>query len=200
MVLVVWGETDTQPSKQIIINLRLRSEWMGPVRAQDTGEDTVACLRYRQSSPGSGCVLTTPRAWGLNRAPKNQTNSSNSKTIYKHSRGNVCTDYTAVSKGMKWGMFGKPSLVVQWLRLHHPNAGGPGSIPGQGTTSHIPQLKILPGATKTQHSQIKFLLNLIICFFALRLKTLSVNTPERTQSLSYQCHFLRTTVLWDNSH
>ena len=23
------------------------------------------------------------------------------------------------------------SLVVQWLRLHTPNAGGPGSIPGQ---------------------------------------------------------------------
>ena len=25
------------------------------------------------------------------------------------------------------------SLVVQWLRLHTPNAGGRGSIPGQGT-------------------------------------------------------------------
>ncbi|TEA24199.1 hypothetical protein DBR06_SOUSAS17310001, partial [Sousa chinensis] len=31
------------------------------------------------------------------------------------------------------------SLVVQWLRLHTPNAGGPGSIPGQGTRSHMPQ-------------------------------------------------------------
>ena len=26
-------------------------------------------------------------------------------------------------------------LVVQWLRLHAPNARGPGSIPGQGTRS-----------------------------------------------------------------
>ena len=33
------------------------------------------------------------------------------------------------------------SLVVQWLRLHAPNAGGPGSIPGPGTRSHVPQLK-----------------------------------------------------------
>ena len=33
------------------------------------------------------------------------------------------------------------SLVVQWLRLHTPNAGGPGSIPGQGTRSHMPQLR-----------------------------------------------------------
>ena len=29
------------------------------------------------------------------------------------------------------------SLVVQWLRLHVPNAGYPCSIPGQGTRGHI---------------------------------------------------------------
>ena len=34
-----------------------------------------------------------------------------------------------------------PSLVVQWLRLHAPNAGGPGLIPGQETGSHMPQLR-----------------------------------------------------------
>ena len=33
------------------------------------------------------------------------------------------------------------SLVVQWLRFHAPNAGGLGSIPGQGTRSHTLQLK-----------------------------------------------------------
>ena len=33
------------------------------------------------------------------------------------------------------------SLVVQWLRLRAPNAGGLGSIPGQGTRSHMLQLK-----------------------------------------------------------
>ena len=41
-------------------------------------------------------------------------------------------------------------LMVQWLRLHAPNAGGPGSIPGQGTRSHMPQLKILSAAMKTE--------------------------------------------------
>ena len=60
------------------------------------------------------------------------------------------------------------SLVVQWVRLHAPNAGGLGSIPGQGTRSRMPQLKIpqaamkilqaamkiLQAATKTHHSQI----------------------------------------------
>ena len=51
-------------------------------------------------------------------------------------------------------------LGDQWLRLHAPNAGGPGSIPGQGTRSHMPQLKIPCAATGTQHSQINTQTNL----------------------------------------
>ena len=42
--------------------------------------------------------------------------------------------FKAVSQGT--------SLVVQWLRLHTPNAGSLGSISGQGTTSHMPQLRL----------------------------------------------------------
>ena len=34
------------------------------------------------------------------------------------------------------------SLVVQWLRLSSPTAGGPGLIPGQGTRSHLLQLRV----------------------------------------------------------
>ena len=34
------------------------------------------------------------------------------------------------------------SLVVQWLRLCAPNAGAPGLMPGQGTRSHMPQLRV----------------------------------------------------------
>ena len=37
-------------------------------------------------------------------------------------------------------------LVVQWLRLHTTNAGDLGSIPGQRTRSHMPQLR--PSAAK----------------------------------------------------
>ena len=53
------------------------------------------------------------------------------------------------------------SLVAQWLGRHAPNAGGLGSIPGQGTRSLMlqlrvcmPELKIPRATTKTQHSQI----------------------------------------------
>ena len=53
------------------------------------------------------------------------------------------------------------SLVAQWIRLHTPNAGGPRSIPGQGTRSCMlqlricmPQLRSLHAATKTACNQI----------------------------------------------
>ena len=32
--------------------------------------------------------------------------------------------------------------MVQWLTLPAPNASGPGSIPGQETKSHMPQLRV----------------------------------------------------------
>ena len=52
--------------------------------------------------------------------------------------------------------------MVQGLRLRAPNAGGPGSIPGQGTRSHMhaatkslhAPTKELRAATKTRHNQI----------------------------------------------
>ena len=46
------------------------------------------------------------------------------------------------------------SLVVQWLRLCAPNAGGPGSIPGLGTRS------LMHAATKSPHAATKTQLSL----------------------------------------
>ena len=39
--------------------------------------------------------------------------------------------------------------MAQWIRLHDPNAGGPGSIPVQGTRSHT------HAATKSLHATTK---------------------------------------------
>ena len=41
------------------------------------------------------------------------------------------------SKREVWDIPGDPGL-----RLHAPNAGGPGLIPGQGTRSRMPQLRV----------------------------------------------------------
>ncbi|TEA25080.1 hypothetical protein DBR06_SOUSAS6010062, partial [Sousa chinensis] len=47
------------------------------------------------------------------------------------------------------------SLVVQWLRLRIPNAGGPGSIPGQGTRSHMLQLRVHMPQLRIPHAATK---------------------------------------------
>ena len=47
------------------------------------------------------------------------------------------------------------SLVVQWLRLWAPKAGGPGSILGQGTRSHMPQLRVHMPQLKTPYDTTK---------------------------------------------
>ena len=52
--------------------------------------------------------------------------------------------------------------MVQWPRLCALNAGGLGSIPGQGTETHMPQLKIPHASAKTWHSQINNFLKIII--------------------------------------
>ncbi|TEA14701.1 hypothetical protein DBR06_SOUSAS3110003, partial [Sousa chinensis] len=41
------------------------------------------------------------------------------------------------------------SLVVQWVRLHAPNAGASGSIPGRGTRS------CMHATTKSSHAATK---------------------------------------------
>ena len=48
------------------------------------------------------------------------------------------------------------SLVVQWLRLHTPNTGDLGSIPGQGARFHMPHTsKSLHAATKIPNTKMK---------------------------------------------
>jgi len=82
------------------------------------------------------------------------------------------------------------SLVIQWLRFHTPNAGGLCSIPGQGTKSHMPQLKIPQVAPKTWCSKInKYFFN-----FTKGQSTLSsqnhfwISQPSSNEHLKVQPH------------
>ena len=56
---------------------------------------------------------------------------------------------TCTRKALNFFGGGGNSLVAQWLRLCAPNAGGPGSIPGQGTRSHM------HAATRSLHATTK---------------------------------------------
>ena len=47
------------------------------------------------------------------------------------------------------------SLVVQWLRLHVPNADSLGSIPDQVTRSRMPQLRVRLPQLKTPHAALR---------------------------------------------
>ena len=48
------------------------------------------------------------------------------------------------------------SLIIQWVRLHAPNAGGPASIPDQGTRSRMhASTKSLKATTKDPACQNK---------------------------------------------
>ena len=47
------------------------------------------------------------------------------------------------------------SLVIQWLTICTPNAGGPGSIPGQGTRYHMLQLRFHMLKLKILHATMK---------------------------------------------
>ena len=46
-------------------------------------------------------------------------------------------------------------LVIQWLRLCAPSAGGSGSIPSQGTRFHMLQLSTRAAATEPVHSRAR---------------------------------------------
>ena len=60
------------------------------------------------------------------------------------SNSGLFKDYHNIESG-DWGT----SLVAQWIGLRAPNVGGLGSIPGEGTRSHM------HAATKSSHATTK---------------------------------------------
>ena len=88
------------------------------------------------------------------------------------------------------------SLVVQWLRLRTPSEGGPGSIPGLGTRSPMPHLKvfmlqqkILWAAVKTQCSQINIFFKrshmISVILSSLLLKEMPVSHQPRLRAKTF---------------
>ena len=60
-----------------------------------------------------------------------------------------------VSSFINWSFYSEGTpLVVQWLRLHTPNAGGPCLTPGQWTRAHMLQLKTLHGPDEGRRSHV----------------------------------------------
>ena len=110
-------------------------------------------LRSRGRGRGSYCLMGT------------ELEFCKMKTVLQMCGGNVCITLwlCLIPVNCTLKMVKGASLVVQWLWLCAPNAGGLGSIPGQGTRFLMLQLKtcmpqqrqkILCAATKTLSNQI----------------------------------------------
>ena len=93
------------------------------------------------------------------------------------------------------------SLEVQWLRLCDPNAGGLGSTPGEGTRSHMlqlrahtPQLKILHPATETQGSRLIIIIIILTLFPSMKSRIIV------SKNKASQAHTPAVTALVETSH
>ena len=45
--------------------------------------------------------------------------------------------------------------MVQWLKFYAQDTGGLGLIPGQGTSSHVPQLRLYAAKLKKKNNLMK---------------------------------------------
>ena len=71
-----------------------------------------------------------------------QAHQSSYNNICVHEPFQLITVYGGSNTGenqVRWQRNQRTSLVVQWLRLHTPSVGVPGSIPVQGTRPHVSQ-------------------------------------------------------------
>ena len=71
------------------------------------------------------------------------------------------------------------SLEVQWLRLHSSNAGGPGSIPGQGTRSHTLQLR--PG-TINKYNASKMKIKTTMSYHLIPIRMVTIKRTKNSKS------------------
>ena len=104
------------------------------------------------SIPGQGTKI--PQAlWRGHKTKQNKTITKKQKQgIWKVKHGFFISAMLDIHQEIHFGT----SLVVQWVRLHAPNAGHPGPNPSQGTRSRMPASTKIPHATtKTRHSQNK---------------------------------------------
>ena len=114
-------------------------------------------------------------------------------TDVKHSWGRcLFVDFWSdLESGGKMGT----SLVVQWLRLRAPNAGGTSSILAQRTRFHMPQLRVRmlqrrsknrSAATKPRHSQINKYFKK-----SLPYKKKSSPSKKKREKMNLRCSKLR---------
>ena len=145
-VAILLSRGSPQPQDQIWISLIA-----GSSDSKESFEKKKSTLKYAWKLP---CLVLGPERWcDMFLASKScqgtdtQINPLQFSSKLSHHPG-WCKQQRQLETGSSSGT----SLVVQWLRLCTPSAGGQGLIPGQGARSHTPKLKFLYATTKTRYS------------------------------------------------
>ena len=81
-------------------------------------------------------------AWVMRQRPRSSVYNPEAEKVDLNP-GTAQADLPMPTKGgRKWKLPLGTSLEVQQLRVHAPNAGGLGSVTGQGTRSHMLPLRV----------------------------------------------------------
>ena len=124
----------------------LRNEGRGPLYVQASGQcRSRASHAFFQRRPSWNSFVCFSQ--GPSQRPGKMKNLVHWRRKSDR-RAHECGGWQAI-KTRGWGT----SLVVQWLRLHPPDAEDLGSIPGQRTRSHMPQLRPMTAKKKKKKKQ-----------------------------------------------
>ena len=157
-----WGlKTDAEPEDGI----ELPQSHTRPERRSYFLQRNNKRFPEMQSTPGGAAAMktveTATKDWEhhinsageatarFERADSNSESFTVSKMIQRnHERKSPSTGQTSLFQEIVGA-----SLVIQWLRLHTPNARGPGLMGGQESRSHMLQQKIPHATTNTRCRQ-----------------------------------------------
>ena len=134
----------------------MRSYWIRVVPKSNNWcpckRGNIGIQRWREE----GCVTERQRLESFNCKPRDTKDCSNHQKIRRQTEKDKDKKWHKQHLSINLLKNMGTSLMVQWVRLHTPNAGGPGLIPGQRTRSRMHAATKSPhAATKSTHATTK---------------------------------------------
>ena len=142
--------------------IRLPRPWDSPGKNTGVGcHFLLQCMKVKTESKSLSCVRLLATPWtAAYQAPPSMGFSRQEfwsgvplPSLYMIL---LCCFYW-IHKVLLCNKFANPmdSLVAQWLGRLTPNTEGPGSVPGQGTRSHMSQLRVCAPQLRVHVPQLK---------------------------------------------
>ena len=134
--------------QQVYEKMHKKSHWkIGRIYEYNNRERLYQNSSLPQTQPAKRKKKAMSLFWATTWKIKSLTTANPQSNFYLEQRLCRALTYTHIFT-LLWTFATKQSLslctlisgtplVVHWVRLHAPNAGGPSSIPGRGTRSHM---------------------------------------------------------------